>query len=119
MLTEVQRTAPSDIDVLKGIGRALLLGREPAEAVKAFEQVLQLTPNNAASEEDVGIAFLEAGQNDNAASHLERAVQLDPLLLSAGTALQAVYRKQGNDNKADALAERMRRTMLNLPKKPG
>lgn len=119
MLTDVQRTAPNDIDVLKGIGRALLLGREPAEAVKAFERVLQLMPNNAASEEDVGVAFLESGQNDNAASHLERAVQLDPLLLSAGTALQVVYRKQGNDDKADALAERMRRTMLNLPKKPG
>jgi Flp pilus assembly protein TadD len=114
----VARTAPDDVDVLKGIGRALLLGREPVEALKAFERVLQLTPNNAASEEDVGAAFLASGQNENAASHLERAVQLDRLLLSAGTALQAVYRKQGNDNKADALAERMRRTMLNLPRKP-
>jgi tetratricopeptide (TPR) repeat protein len=116
MLTNVERTAPNDIDVLKGIGRALLLGREPVEALKAFERVLQLMPNNAASEEDAGAAFLAAGQNENAASHLERAVQLDPLLLSAGSALQAVYRKQGKDDKADALAERMRRAMLNLPK---
>jgi tetratricopeptide (TPR) repeat protein len=103
--------------VLRGIGRALLLGREPNEALKAFERVLQLTPASAASEEDVGTAFLESAQIERAATHLERALQLDPLLLSAGTALQAVYRKQGDDKKADALADRMRRTMLNLPKK--
>ena len=119
LLTEVQRSAPDDIDVLKGIGRALLLGREPLESLKAFERVLQLTPNSPTSEEDVGTAFLESGQIERAALHLERAVELDPLLLSAGTALQEVYRRQGDSKKADALADRMRRTMLNLPKKPG
>ena len=36
MLTEVQRTIPDDIGVLRGIGRALLLGKQPAEALRAF-----------------------------------------------------------------------------------
>jgi len=117
MLAELQRAAPNDIDVLKGIGRALLVGGQQAEALKAFEWVLRLAPDSATSEEDLGVAFLRSGQLANAASHLERAVKLDPLLLSAGTALQEVYRRQGNSDKADALAERMRRTMLNLPQK--
>ena len=111
MLTEVQKAAPSDLGVLKGIGRALLLGKEPLEALKAFERVLQLAPNSATSEEDVGIASLESGQVDKAASHLERALELDPLQLSAATALQAVYRRQGDIEKAAALGDRMRRMM--------
>jgi hypothetical protein len=111
MLTEVQRAAPSDISVLRGIGRALLLGKEPLEALKAFERVLQLMPDNAASEEDAGVGCLESGQVEKAAAHLERALELDPLQLSAATALQAVYRRQGENEKAAALVDRMRRAM--------
>jgi hypothetical protein len=124
MLTEVQRTAPalfkfSDIGVLKGIGRALLLGKEPLEALIAFERVLQLVPNNATNEEDVGIACLESGQVEKAATHLERALELDPLLLSAATALQQVYRRQGDNEKATALGDRVRHAMIGSPMKPG
>jgi hypothetical protein len=119
ILTEVQRGAPDDVAVLNGIGRALLTGSEPLEALKAFELVMQLKPNSATSEEDVGLAYLESGQAEKAASHLERALELDPLLLSAGTALREVYRREGDSDKADALAERMRRAMLNLPNKSG
>jgi hypothetical protein len=119
LLTEVQSAAPDDIAVLNGIGRALLAGGQPLEALKAFEWVLRLMPDSATSEEDVGLAYLQSGEIGKAASHLERALELDPLLLSAGTALQEVYRRQGHSEKADALAERMRRAMLNLPKTSG
>ena len=119
MLTEIERAAPNDVGVLKGIGRALLLGKEPVEALKAFERVLQSVPNSATSEEDVGTALLESGQVEKAASHLERALELDPLLLSAATALQEVYRRQGANEKAGALVDRMRRAMRNSPGKSG
>jgi hypothetical protein len=111
MLTEVENGAPDDVAVLKGIGRALLLGKQPLEALRAFERVQKLVPDSATAEEDVGVACLEAGQTEQAAAHLERAVRLDPLLLSAGTALQEAYKKQGHPEKADALADRMRRAM--------
>lgn len=117
MLTDIQRASPDDIGVLEGIGRALLLGKEPLEALKAFERVLQLVPDHATSEEDVGTALLESGQVERAASHLERAIELDPLLLSAATALEAVYRKQGENEKAAALEDRIRRIMFNSPRK--
>jgi hypothetical protein len=117
MLTEVQQSVPEDIGVLNGIGRALLAGRQPVEALRAFEWVLRLNPKSASSEADVGVALLESGQFEQAASHLERALEIDPLLLSAGTALQQAYRSQGNDERADAVADRLRRAMLNIPKK--
>jgi Tfp pilus assembly protein PilF len=81
--------------------------------------VLQLVPDNAASEEDVGVASLESGQLEKAASHLERALELDPLQLSAATALQAVYRKRGENAKAAALGDRIRRMMQSSPLKSG
>ena len=115
MLVEVQKTAPVDIDVLQGIGRALLLGKQPQEALKAFESLLELVPDSATSEEDVGIASLESGQIGRAAGHLERALELDPLQLPAATALQAVYRRLGDREKAAALADRIRRAIQNLP----
>jgi hypothetical protein len=110
MLTEVQKATPDDVVVLKGIGRALLLGKAPAEALRAFEQVLRLVPDSAAAEEDVGVACLESGQADAAVAHLERAMTLDPLALSAATALEEAYRKQGREEAADSLAKRMRLT---------
>ena len=114
MLTEVQRAAPDDIDVLRAIGRALLLGKEPAEALQAFTRVLELEPARAANEEDAGVACLEAGQTGCAASHLEQALHLDPLRLSASTALQEVYRKQGRSQRAGALADPLENAIRSL-----
>jgi Flp pilus assembly protein TadD len=111
MLTEAQKITPNDVAVLQGIGRALLLGKQPVEARRAFDRVLQLVPESATSEEDVGIASLEAGQLDSAVSHLERAMALDPLDLSAATALQEAYREQGQKEKAAHLADRVRLAM--------
>lgn len=104
MLTDVERSAPDDLAVLKGIGRALLLGKQPREALRAFQRVLELTPDDAGAEEDTGVAYLESGDAESARSHLERSLQLDPLRLSAASALREVYRKQGRNEKAAALA---------------
>jgi Flp pilus assembly protein TadD len=111
MLTEVQASTLDDIGVLKAIGRTLLLGKKPLEALRAFDRVLKLSPGNASAEEDVGTTLLEAGELDKAASHLQRALELDPLLLSAATALEAVYRKQGNEAKAASLNRQIRQAM--------
>jgi hypothetical protein len=111
ILTEVEKTLPNDVAVLRAIGRALLLGKQPAEALRAFERVLALTPDSATSEEDVGVACLEAGQTDNAVAHLQKAMASDPLLLTAATALEQAYRRQGHPDRAEALANRIRGEM--------
>jgi tetratricopeptide (TPR) repeat protein len=87
------------------------LGKQPLEALRAFERVRELLPDSASAEEDAGVACLEAGLADQAAAHLERAITLDPLLLSASTALQEVYKKQGKPEKATALSNRVRLAM--------
>lgn len=111
MLTEVQKTAPDDVAVLEGIGRALLLGGQPREAVRAFTAALRLEPGSAANEKNVGVACLEAGRLEEAAAHLERALDLDPLLLEATAPLQEAYRRQGLTARASDVANRIRRAM--------
>jgi tetratricopeptide (TPR) repeat protein len=119
MLTEVQKSSRDDVGVLRGIGRALLLGKQPLEALRAFERVAQLLPDSASAQEDAGVACLESGQLEKAAAHLERALELDPLLLPAATSLQTVYQKQGASDKAEILGDQMRRAMSNAPAPAG
>jgi hypothetical protein len=115
LLTEVQKSFPDDIDVLNGLGAALLLGKEPREALRAFERVLELTPASAIGEQNVGMAWNAAGQPGQAAAHLERSLELDPLLLPAAATLMNVYRQQGDAAKESALADRIRKAMSGTP----
>jgi Tfp pilus assembly protein PilF len=54
---------------------------------------------------------LAAGDAPKAISHLERAVELDPLLLQAVQLLSQTYRQQGEPEKADELIARYRSAM--------
>ena len=108
MLTEIQTEFRDDVGVLNGLGTALLLAKQPAEARIAFQRVLALTPNDASAEQNVAMAWLAAGDLENSAAHLERTLALDPLLLPAATTLMSIYRKRGDTAKENGLAERMR-----------
>jgi hypothetical protein len=60
------------------------------------------------------LAYLESGDVESAAPHLERALRLDPLRLSAD-ALREVYRKQNSDMKAAALANPLETALRDRP----
>ncbi len=111
MLTEMEKEIPSDPSVLTALGKALLAMNEPSQAVERFERVLRVGPDTAVNEQYAGMAWMQAGQTDKAAQHLERALELDPLLLQAAQTLVELYRRQGNMEKISALADRMRRAL--------
>ena len=116
ILADVQQAAPDDVAVLRAIGRTLLLGKHPDEALWAFGRVLELTPGNAGSEEDVGNAWIEAGKLQEAITHLEKAMAIDPLLLTAATSLEAAYRQAGQTDKAEELVRRIKAETSLRPK---
>ena len=111
MLTEIQTAFPDDIDVLNAFGTTLLQGNQPQEAKFAFDRVVALEPANASFQENAGRADLACGNLDSAVHHLEKALDIDPLLLSAGGVLEGLYRKEGDTAKQAALAERMREAL--------
>jgi hypothetical protein len=107
MLTELQTTFPDDPQILSGFGTALMEGKNACEAKFAFDRLVLLDPENAVNQENAGRADLGCGDISVAVSRLEKAVELDPLLLSAAEVLEATYTKTGDTTKQAALAGRI------------
>jgi len=111
MLTEVQEQFANDSAIFKWIGEALLLGKQTADAKVAFQRALQLEPNSALTEASAASPYIEEGDAAEAIAHLERAVNLDPLLLPAASTLIGLYEKQGKFTEANTLSTRIKRAM--------
>lgn len=111
LLQEVEKAFRDDPAVLRALGNAFLAVRQPRDALRRFERVLELEPASALDEANVGTAWLRSGRLDRAAVHLERAVQMDPLLLPTVEALMEVYGQMGEVEKAAALSERVRQAL--------
>ena len=107
LLTEVQSQFASDPEVFTWMGTALLVGKKSSEAEIAFDRAIELNPDSAVEEANAAAAHQQAGDIDGTIAHLERAVAIDPLHLSAVSQLVNLYRQQGNANKADELSERV------------
>ena len=111
MLTEIQNEFPNDPAVFNGFGSALMQGNQPCEAKIAFNRLLAVDRANPANQENAGRAELACGDIAAAVKDLEKALELDPLALSAAEVLQAVYRKTGDYANQEALARRIRVAM--------
>jgi photosynthetic reaction center cytochrome c subunit len=111
LLTEVQSQFASDPEIFTWMGTALLVGKKSSEAELAFQRALSLNPNSAAAETNIAVAHQQVGDIDGTITHLERAVAIDPLHLSATGLLINLYRQQGNTTKADELSDRVRALM--------
>lgn len=111
MLNEVEKEFPDDPDVLTTLGSVLLRGKQPAEALRRFEKVLVLRPAYAPYEVNAASALMAAGRKSEASRHLERGLQLDPLLQQAVELLSGLYRDEDESAKAAALIAQYRRKM--------
>jgi photosynthetic reaction center cytochrome c subunit len=114
-LTEVQAQFPNDSDFFKWIGEALLLAQQTSEAKMAFERALELDPNSPLAEASAASPYIASGDATRAIAHLERALTLDPLYLSAASTLMSLYQKEGNNAEADALAGKIKAAMDETP----
>jgi tetratricopeptide (TPR) repeat protein len=91
------------------IGSALLAGRQYAEAVQAFELAVRFDSKSSPKEANLGNAYAALGDQTMAEQHLEKAMDLDPLNLSAAIQLIEIYNKKGEGTKATQLSERLTR----------
>ncbi len=111
LLNRLEKSFSSDPAFLTALGTIILRGKQPVEAEHRFAAALQLRPNYAPYEVNEASALLDSGKIAEATQHLERAVQLDPLLQQAVELLSYVYRAQGQQSKAEDLLGHYRRAM--------
>lgn len=116
MLNRIEKEYSDDPDLLTSLGGVLLRGKQPEEALRRFEKVLVLRQAYAPYEVNAAAALLSLGRKADAQRHLERALQLDPLLQQAVELLSKLYRDEGEGTKADALIAPYRRQMLGTPR---
>ena len=107
ILTEVQHQFPDDCDMYTSIGNALSMGRQISEAVIAFEIAERCDPKSTTTEANLGSAYAASGRNGEAEIHLQQALALDSMNLSAAEQLIGVYAKEGETTKAEALKSRI------------
>ena len=115
-LTEVQRQFTKDSDFFEWIGEALLLAEKTSQAKFALERALQLDPNSALNEANAASPYIQAGDLGRATAHLQRAITLDPLYLSAASTLIDLYKKEGKTMEAAELSDKIK---LAMSEKPG
>jgi hypothetical protein len=83
MLNKVERDFPNDPLLLSTLGSILLKAKQPAEALRRFQQVILLRPAYAPYQVSTAAALVALGRTAEGRQHLEKALQLDPLLGSA------------------------------------
>ena len=108
MLTEVQAEFTQDSEMFNTMGSALLAGRKYDEAVQAFALAVRFDPASSPKEANLGLAYAVLGDHALAERHLEKAMDLDPVNLSAALQLISLYNVNGDAAKADQLSQRLK-----------
>ena len=96
----LQDTAGDDPDALIALGNAYVVANRIPDGIRTFTRLLALDPANALAHENLGTAQLQAKDYKAAEASLRRAVQLDPSLAGAYTALGVVLATTGRTPEA-------------------
>ena len=86
-------------------GLALSRAAKPAEALSAFQQAVQLDPNNAEAHLNLGKSQFTLGHVNEAIAELQEALRLDSVNPQAKRLLSQAYRRAGDAKNAAKYAE--------------
>ncbi len=83
------------------------VGRQK-DAIRLWQQFLQLDPNHAMAHLLVGNAYVGTGQLDQGEHHLKRSLELDPEQIEPRLVLATIYRWTGRYSASRAILEALR-----------
>jgi tetratricopeptide (TPR) repeat protein len=106
-LSKAAELAPSDADVWRDLGDALMFDGRLNEAGDAFRRALALRPDDTAALVDLGHTDYQSGRLEEAVEHLSQAAELDPGNAAALRGLVEAHRRGGNTELALASAVRV------------
>ncbi len=94
--------AGDDPDALIALGNAYQMAGRTADAIRTFEHLAATDPKNGIAYENIGIAKLQARDFGGAEASLRKAIDVDPSLAGAYTALGVVFAR--TNRRDDAIA---------------
>ena len=83
--------AQDDPDALIALGNAYQMSGRNADAVKTFQHLIAVDPRNGVGYQNIGVTQLEAREYAAAEASLRKALDVDPTLPDAFTALGALF----------------------------
>lgn len=92
--------AGDDPDALIALGNTYQMAGRTADAVRTFEHLAQVDPKNGIAHENIGVAKLQGRDLAGAEASLRKAIDIDPSLGSAYTALGVVFARTNRRNDA-------------------
>ncbi|MGE5832950.1 MAG: sulfatase-like hydrolase/transferase, partial [Acidobacteriota bacterium] len=96
----LEHTAGDDPDALIALGNAYQMAGRPADAIQTFKHLLVVDPKNGLAYENIGVTQLQGRDYAAAEASLRRALDLDPNLPGAYTALGVVMASTGRKSEA-------------------
>lgn len=114
-LEEATRLAPRDPTLKEQVARFYLERGMGPKGLEAALDLAEQIPRSAVAQDLLGWAYFLCGRYGEAQEHLDRAIELDPLLPSAYYYLGALYAYQGEETKARSALTRA----LDLNTEPG
>lgn len=78
LFSQALSVEPDNVEALTGKGRAFLYARKFDEALAELERAASLGKDGSHIQRDIGIALNELGRHDQALTHLNRSLELDP-----------------------------------------
>jgi hypothetical protein len=97
---------PNDPAVLTSIGEVMLGAGDKRDAAQVLDRVIKVQPNNAMAYLHAAGARKALGENPIAIQELQKALELDPLLLQPYRDLASIYRQEGNSAELHLTYER-------------
>ncbi|MDX1407994.1 MAG: tetratricopeptide repeat protein, partial [Saprospiraceae bacterium] len=83
-LTRAVQILPDDYETVHSLGVAYGLNNQPQQAIEMFKRGVEIAPNNATAHFNLGFAYQQAGDLQNAQKHRDIAVSLDPEVANRG-----------------------------------
>lgn len=77
-LNQAYQMDPTDISTIRLLGVAYGVSQQPIKAIEFFTKVTQIQPDNAGGWFDLGVAYMQAGDQAQGEAYIQKARAIDP-----------------------------------------